>query len=244
MRRFAMVVLPVALVLALVGCSEGSAPRAQPTPSATATALVTPSAAASTPAAEDAFVEPTAKPTGIGRLVRLTGEGIDLPFGYALFGQSFAEVEPGLRRVLGRPTKDTGVRSSSSDYGTCPGTKLRALEYGGGALRVLFGDTKAGGGPLTMYQWALTPDGKPATVPPATAFVSDRGRLQIAIDTTLAEITKGTPARMLELTKGDETFAPSFSISDGTSFGVYGSLTDTTPSGKATFIQGGMSCGE
>lgn len=175
--------------------------------------------------------------------MRLTGDGIDVATGLLQFGTPFAKAEPALTAALGAPTKDTGVGSSFSDYGTCPGNKLRALEYGGGALWVLFGDVKVDGGPLTMYQWALTPQGTPTSVPPASALVGDLSTLEFGIGTTVKQLKDGAATGTLEVRDGDEVIGPSFSLMDQSS-GFYGQLTNTKPTGTITFVQGGMSCGE
>ncbi len=175
--------------------------------------------------------------------MRLTGDGIDLPAALVEFGTTFVAAEPRLRAALGRPSRDTGVQNSFSNYGTCPGTKLRALEYGGGAMWVLFGDVKRDGGPLTMYQWALTPKGRPKAVPRASALVGDVSTFAFGIGTTVQQLRDGTAADTLKVRERDEVFGPSFSLMDQSS-GFFGNLTDTKSSGTVTFVQAGMGCGE
>lgn len=178
------------------------------------------------------------------RLVRPTGEGIDLPDGYALFGKTYAETAAALQASLGRATKDSGVVSNESEYGTCPGTKLRALEFGGGALRVLFGDVERPGGPLTLFQWALTDKGDASVVPRATAFISKEDRLLVGIGTTVEELSASVPKAQLELIEAEGSFRPAFALSDGTTYGLFGSLSSTRPSGTVVFVLGGMDCRE
>jgi hypothetical protein len=158
-----------------------------------------------------------------------------------VFGATFDKASPQLQAGLGRPTKDTGVVSSFSDYGTCPGTKLRALEYGGGALVVLFGNVK--GSALTMYQWALQPKGTTATVPKASAFIGDVTTYDFGIGTTLGKLRAGVGAERLTVKAGGDSQAPSFTVQDQSS-GIFGQLSGTTNNDETIYIQAGQRCGE
>jgi hypothetical protein len=173
--------------------------------------------------------------------VRLTGDGIDLRTGVVVFGTNVDKAVPALQAQLGKPTKDTGVISSFSDYGTCPGTKLRALEYGGGALVVLFGNVT--GSALTMYQWALQPKGTPAKVPKASAFIGDVTTYDFGIGTTLGKLRAGVGADKLTVTAAGDSQAPSFTVHDQSS-GIFGQLSGTTAADDTIYIQAGQRCGE
>lgn len=231
MRR--RLVSPPMLVAALVllaatGCSGGSGagspgPRAQPTP----TSPTSPTSAQVTPSA----VSPT----------RLTGDGIDLPTGVLAFGSPVATAVTALRASFGPPTKDTGVVGSFSDYGTCPGKKLRALEYGDGALVVLFGDVAGPG--LTMYQWALSTEGSGSGLPKASALIGDAATFDFAVNTTVAALRAGVGSERLTITPPDEPVGALFKIQDQSS-GISGQLSGTTDSDTATLVFAGESCGE
>ena len=231
------------LCLSLTGCTGASDPASIPIASPSASASPSTAAPTSSPSASTSPVASSASPASAAAAVRLTGDGIDLPAALVEFGTTFGAAEPRLRAALGRPTRDTGVENSFSSYGTCPGTKLRALEYAGGALWVLFGDVQRDNGPLTMYQWALTPKGRPRTVPRASALVGDVSTLEFGIGTTVQQLRDGASTGMLTLSEGDEVFGPSFSLRDQSS-GFFGNLTDTKDTGTVTFVQAGMACGE
>ena len=215
--------------LLLTGCvDDGTQPaltRTGPPPA--------PSSAAPAPS-------PSPSPTPVAVAVRLTGDGIDTPAKVTTFGETFDEVQPALVAALGEPTKDTGVVSSFSDYGTCPGSKLRVLEFGGGALRVLFGDAIGPG--ITMYQWALA--GPSDDVPKASALIGDVTTFEFGVGDTLAELRAGVQGGAeIEVNEGDEVFDPSFRLTDQSS-GFFGYLTGTAETDTVREVQAGEGCGE
>lgn len=158
-----------------------------------------------------------------------------------VFGTSFAKASAALQKALGTPTRDTGEGPSFSAYGTCPGTKLRALEYAGGALVVLFGDVK--GPTLTMYQWALQPKGKPTQVPRASAFIGDVTTYEFGIGTTLGQLRANIPADMLTVEASGGERAPTFQLQDQSS-GFSGQLSGTSNGDATTYLLAGQPCGE
>lgn len=158
-----------------------------------------------------------------------------------MFGTTYDKARPALERALGRPTLDTGVGSSFGAYGTCPGTKLRALEYGGGALVVLFGDVK--GSALTMYEWALQPKGTPARVPKASAFVGDVTTYEFGIGTTVGQLKAHVATGTLKVKAGDGSQAATFTLQDQ-SAGFSGQLSGTTDGDETTYVIAGQPCGE
>jgi hypothetical protein len=139
------------------------------------------------------------------------------------------------------PTKDTGVQSNAGNYGFCPGSMLRALEYGGGALYVLFGDAIGPG--MTLYQWTLTGRGRPDDVPQASALVGDVATFEFGVGDTVAELRAGVEGSELEVREGDEMLPPSFTLADQSS-GFSGVLTGTQPSAMISTVQAGEGCGE
>lgn len=261
-------VLAVVLALALAGCSDDAEPpRAAPTPTstpattsasasasptavATGTSPATPPASAAPPATTSAAPPPasaSARPSRTpggsadpAQAARLTGDGLDLPQGVVPFGTSVAAAVPALTRAFGRPTLDTGTGSSFGRYGTCPGTQLRVLEWGGGALQVLFGDVPGPG--LAMYAWRLTSSGSPAGLPKARALVGDVTTVDIGLGTTVTALRDAAGAAV-EITAGDEVFGPSFRLQDQ-SAGLFGTLTSAAAQGTVTSVQAGQPCGE
>jgi hypothetical protein len=181
------------------------------------------------------------EPTPVAVAARLTGNGIDLPDRLIEFGARFDEVQPALVAAFGEPTEDSGVTSSFSSYGTCPGEQLRALEFAGGALYVLFGDVD--GPELTMYQWTVTEKGSTDEVPKATALVGDVTTYDFGVGDTLASLREGSSGAELELFPEHWSFPASFRLQDQ-SLGFYGYLTGTDDADTITGVKAGTRCGE
>lgn len=182
---------------------------------------------------------PTTAPTA-AKTVRLTGNGIDTPAQLVEFGTPYTSARAVFDSALGLPTKDTGEGDSFSDYGTCPGDKLRALEYGDGALVLLFGDVDRPG--PTFYQWTLQEQGTATDVPKASALIGGT-TYDFGIGTTVAQLREGVGEKALEVSAGDGPVGPNFSLADQSS-GVFGQLTGTSPSDTAILVQAGEACGE
>ncbi len=221
----------ILLSAALSGCADAPDPQvARPSPPAD---LTPPSPALS--------VMPSASPSPTALAARLTGDGIDTAARVVVFGDTFEQAEPALRAALGAPTLDSGEQSSFGAYGTCPGSRLRALEFGGGALYVLFGDVIGPG--LTMYQWSLTDQGRSADVPKASALVGDVTTFEFGVGDTLAELRSGTSGSELDVQPGDEMLPPSFRLADQSS-GFFGSLNGNGDQAGITGVIAGEACGE
>lgn len=184
---------------------------------------------------------PEAVPTTDAADVRLTGDGIDLPGVLLEFGAPFEAAHTALLDVLGPPTADSGEGPSTGAYGVCPGSTVRALEYGDGALVLLFGD--AADPELRMFAWSLTDRGDPAAVPAARAMVGDVSTYDLGVGATLAELRTGTTGVALDVQPGDELVAPSFRLQDQSS-GLFGTLTSAADDGTVTGVIAGQACGE
>jgi hypothetical protein len=173
--------------------------------------------------------------------VRLTGDGIDLGTSVLVFGTPADRAVPALRARLGRPTRDTGVVSPFSEYGTCPGSKLRALEYGGRALVIFFGDVS--GKQLTMYAWQLRRQGSPAAVPRARAFIGDVTTFEFGVGTTVAALRAGVGSERLTVYPPEDPFPASYKVEDQSS-GLSGYLTGTADGDTTNSVSAGRVCGE
>jgi hypothetical protein len=68
---------------------------------------------------------------------------------------------------LGDPAHDTGWEPSSSTYGTCPGDRIRGVEWGGLVLLFTDGDTAEGTGEH-FFTWRV--NGAPPPVATATGL--------------------------------------------------------------------------
>jgi hypothetical protein len=236
-RTPSLLVGGLALTAALSACSgEPALRRTAPGPSAPSAS--TPSASPATSTLSSATPAPAT--TSAAGSARLIGDGIETPQKVLTFGDSYEQASPALTAALGPPTKDTGLVSSFSEYGTCPGTRLRVLEFGNGALRVLFGDVPGPG--ITMYQWSLakrTPD-----VPRASALIGDVTTYEFGVGDSVAELRAGIQGGAeLKVNPGDETFGPSFTLTDQSS-GFFGFLTGTGDRDTVTEVQAGEGCGE
>ena len=171
----------------------------------------------------------------------LTGDGAQVDDRALPFGTPYDEAVGSLTAALGPPSLDTGETSPFSAYGTCPGTVLRALEYGAGAVVLLFGDVD--GPEQRFYSWNLRDQGAPDQAPRVRALVGDVTTYEFGIGTTVAQLRAGTAQGTLEVFEGDEIFGPGMRLADR-SGGLYGSLTDTSEAGRVTFVTGGSGCGE
>jgi len=227
-RRVRTAAVLTALLLsqaALAGCGSDEGPR-ELQPAARSTTLTPSPSASAPPAAGD---------------VRLTGDGVDLPGVLLEFGAPFEAARTALREVLGPPSADSGPGPSAGAYGVCPGSTVRALEYGDGALVLLFGD--AADPELRMFSWSLTDRGTASAVPAARALVGDVTTYDLAVGHPLTDLRTGTTGVELDVQPGDELLSASFRLRDQSS-GLYGTLTSAEPDGTVTGLVAGSACGE
>ena len=229
MRTASVLAAGLLLAATLSGCADDPAPDRAAGPSGT------PAPTTSRPAA------PTSTPSTQTESVRLTGNGVDTPARLVEFGAAYDNARPVLDEALGPPTKDTGNGDSFSAYGTCPGDVLRALEYGGGALVLLFGDVD--GPDLTFYRWALEDTGTPTAVPKASALIGDVTTYEFGVGTTVAQLREGAGEQALQVSVGEVPVPPTFRLTDQSS-AFFGILTGTGPRDTAVFVEAGQSCGE
>jgi hypothetical protein len=173
--------------------------------------------------------------------VRLTGDGVDVPDAVVTFGTPYEQAVAALKSALGEPTKDTGPIDPSSGYGTCPGPTLQVLEYGGGALQLLFGRTGAADAPV-LHTWALTDIGDPAAVPTASALVGDVTTYELGVGTTVGELRDGLDEQTFQITEDAVSMDPAFTVQDQSS-GFRGFLTGRSASDRVTFVEAGAGCG-
>lgn len=233
----------VALLLLVTGCSGNAEPVAAP---ATTGVTASPTTTGSGPSGP--LPSPTSPPSpspapiapSASRVI-LTGDGLEVDGRPLLFGTPFGETVGPLTTALGPPSLDTGETSPFSAYGTCPGTVLRALEYAGGAVVLLFGDVDGPG--QRFYAWNVRDRGAPDEAPRVRALAGDAATFELGIGTTVAQLRAGAAEGTLEVFEGDEIFGPGMRLADQ-SGGLYGSLTDASEAGSVTFVSGGSGCGE
>lgn len=233
--RTAAALAALLLGSALAGCGSDDPPLGLE-PAARST-----SAAPSVGPADDDTAAPSAAATTSAADVRLSGDGVDLPGVLLEFGAPFEAAQTALRDALGPPTTDSGPGPSAGAYGVCPGATVRALEYGDGALVLLFGD--ASDPELRMFSWALTERGDPSAVPPARALVGDVTTYDLVVGATVADLRAGTTGVELDVQPGDELVPASFRLQDQSS-GFFGTITSAEDHGTVTSVVAGEACGE
>lgn len=135
-----------------------------------------------------------------------------------------------LKSKLGSPTQDSGYVDSFSEFGSCPGTRVRGVRWGD--LTLLFGDeSTVAEGRLHFFAWKYGPPSSSRPVP--VGMVAEGS---VTLGSTVSAILKAFPQTQVFT---DEIFGAGFEIVRTLS----GTLTDTGPSGRVTILYGGISCG-
>ncbi len=149
--------------------------------------------------------------------------------GLVPFGKSPEEALSALTPLLGQPSKDTGWVDSFSTYGTCPGEKIRGIEWN--RLHLLFGDTVHGTKSFFGFEYV------------------DRNGVNKPLLETEKSITLGATKEEIKLAYPNATFGEWLPGQTGTTFvrGAEGSgqyLGGTIENNKLFWIGGGIFCGE
>jgi hypothetical protein len=182
--------------------------------------------------------QPGSQPDPDGAAVRLTGDGIDTPQRCTTFGETFEQVQPALVAALGRAEQGHRRIGSFSAYGTCPGSKLRVLEFDGGALRVCSATSSARGHHVPVGAGRAGDE-----VPQASALVGDVTTYEFGVGDTVADLRAGVQGGAeLEVEPGDEMFAPSFTLL--TSRPASSASSPGRPTATPSPGAGGEGCGE
>jgi len=135
-----------------------------------------------------------------------------------------------LKSRLGEPTRDSGYVDSFSEFGSCPGARVRGVYWGD--LLLLFGDeSTVAEGRLHFFSWRYGPA---STTGPIPAGLTAEGG--ITLGSTVAAITQAFPQVVVY---NDELFGAGFEIVRTLS----GTLTSAAASGRVTVLYGGISCG-
>lgn len=157
--------------------------------------------------------------------IKLREDGI----GIFKFGTSAEEALSVLTPIMGEPTKDTGWVDSFSTYGTCPGDKIRGIEWDN--LHLMFGDTSFGNKAFFGFE-----------------YVNKNPVNQIILKTEKG-ITLGATKEEIKIAYPTATFGAWLPGQEGTTFirGKEGSreyLGGTIEENKLFWIGGGILCGE
>lgn len=219
----------------LAGCSDGDGDGdrdADRTSSseADATTTTSPDDTATTTTAISATTSPTATSAPVVDALELRSDGV----GRQRFGVAADVVVAALTDELGSPTDDRVQAAPTSDYGVCPGTQVRIVEWGGFTLLFTDGATPyAGGGSFTFFDWQLRDLGA-ATPPLQTGSGVDLGD-------ALADVrAAGDPVTAA----ADEILGAVFTITAAGGGEIRGSLTGTGETDTVTSLVAGSSCGE
>lgn len=215
----------------LGACGFGGSDSEDLTPLPTsATTTVTPTMAplTTTTTAPTTTTSPATTTTVVDPIAELVlrRDGI----GDVRFGVDPEAVVNYLKSQLGSPSQDSGYVDSFSEFGSCPGTRVRGVRWGD--LTLLFGDeSTVAEGRLHFFAWKYGPSSSGRPVPPG--LVAEGG---ITLGSTVSAIVKAFPQTQIFT---DEIFGAGFEIVRTLS----GTLTDSGPSGRVTVLYGGISCG-
>lgn len=211
-RRLAIASLVVS-ALVVAACTNGS-DDAEPAASTTASSGATTtssSASSSTTGASEPDPE-----------IELRGDGL----GVVDLGAAPDAAIAAVTDVLGDPTLDTGWEASSSAYGTCPGDRVRGVEWD--HLVLLFTDgSTAYGTTEHLFAWRLT------GAPPALGTAKGLG-----YEATVADAEELYPGEV-EITEAEEPFPAFLTVPVGD-----GTITAYLDGDVITNLEAGAACGE
>jgi hypothetical protein len=157
--------------------------------------------------------------------------------GVAVFGDTPERAVEELTSALGDPDEDTGWIESFSEFGTCPGERIRVVRWQ--QLRAYFTDGKTDygeKGTRHLFMW----DYGPRVATGRLDLETDEG---ITAGSTVAEVKEAYGEDALV---DDEMFGPRFQVSGPTEAGVLtGSLTSVSDDGRVEYLAyGAPLCGE
>lgn len=212
MHHRARVALAVLLtVLGLGACGGGGSIESSTTTSSA------PTEGTATTAAAD-----TTTPGSPASAIVLRGDGL----GVVELGAAPDVAIAAVSAALGQPTADTGWQSSASSYGTCPGERVRGVEWDHLVLLFTDGDTAYGSGEH-FFTWRIT------GAPPALGTAAGLG-----YQATVADAQELYPGDV-EITEPDEPFPGFLQIAvEG------GRITGYLDGDVITNIEAGAGCGE
>jgi hypothetical protein len=145
--------------------------------------------------------------------------------GVVAFGSSTQETVAKLSSLYGTSTKDTGLIDSFSVYGTCPGKKIRVVEWN--MLRTFFGDTIYGKQKFFGYEYAHATTTTPV-------LTTGQGLTVGVSEDLLHRLYPG-----VKVTK-DQNDINRFDIQVSASSTISGILEN----GKVTYLAGGIQCAD
>jgi len=153
--------------------------------------------------------------------------------GATAFGDVPEYTVAALGAELGAPSRDT-TEPAFSSFGTCPGTSLRAVEWGGLAVLITDGDSAYGieGGPhFFAYLYRLDD---------SLALATGEG---IGLGSTVADL-RAAYGTALRVNPEQGSLGASFEVGPYGPGGLYGLLDGTADTSTVTEIAAGQPCGE
>jgi hypothetical protein len=155
--------------------------------------------------------------------IALRGDGLAV----ATLGASADPAIAAVSEELGAPSLDTGWEPSISSYGTCPGERIRGVEWGGLVLLFTDGTTAYGSGEH-LFTWRVS------GAPPPVATVKGLG-----YGATAADAEELYPGQVEEL-PAEDPFPAFLQIqAEGGQVTAYLDEADTI-----TNLEAGATCGE
>lgn len=156
--------------------------------------------------------------------------------GVALLGDGVDETIRSASAVLGRPSKDTGWIRSFSEFGTCPGERIRAVMWG--QFRLLFTDGATDHGHADrphFFEWDYGP-GRPT---PALATAEG-----ITLGSSIEQVRRAYPSADFEW--DHPMYGPNFIVRGPSELGfLWGFLSGSEAASEVTFLAyGAPHCGE
>ncbi len=216
--------------LASCGFSDSTDDRLDPLPTAvTTTVASTLAPLTSTTSSTSSTSTSTSTSTSVALVqeLKLWSGGI----GDVRFGLDPEGVISYVKKRLGEPSTDSGYIDSYSAFGSCPGSRVRGVQWGD--LLLLFGDeSTVADGRLHFFSWKYGPTAGSSSVPPDLRTESG-----LTLGSTVADLRRLHPSAQIF---SDEIFGAGFEIERTLS----GSLSSTERSGVITVLYGGITCGE
>lgn len=216
-RRLRTLAASSLVAVLLAGCSDGT-----DQPAATSSTTTEPSGTASSAPGDGATTTTTTTTSEAAAAIVLRGDGL----GVTALGAAPEDAVAAVSAALGAPTRDTGWESSFSEYGTCPGARIRGVEWD--HLVLLFTDEEtAQGTGEHLFAWRITGS------PPALGTATGLG-YQAAV-TDAEELYPGA----VERTEAEDPFPGFLTIAvEG------GPITAYLDGDTITNLEAGVPCGE
>jgi hypothetical protein len=241
-------VLALTLVAAACGDDDsGSTTSSTTTSTSTTTATTTTTAATTTTTVATTTTPSTTPPSSTTTTVPPTTTTTTTPpppplvfepdgIGIAQFGDDPAIVLGQLETIFGAPTFDTGwIAGGFGDYGVCPGTEFRRVEFIDGEFVVHFADGNEFGpaGTRVFYYYAYSGGAPGPTLGPPSSI--DAG-------TSVSDLQSIWPS--VELFDDDPFFGSTYRVDAAGANQLWGRLTGTAPTDQIISVTGGRGCGE